>query len=733
MSERSREVRGGESAHYVTAVWKSVFALSFLSLTFLQFHWNSVRQHSESRSQRTTQRNSARRVRAHPHPGISHVVLVECLTRVLQRERLWYSGLMENSGVYVKFTKETCQLNSPSEKLKQELEQELKLSSCNLSSHGWYHGRIPWEVSESLVQQDGDFLVRDSLTSIGDYVLTCCWNQKALHFLIHKVLLRSYETYTHAQYFLEEETFDSLPALVHSYVGNKRPLTKQSGAYIYSPVNRTLPLRYLETMFGLPSVENSPVNSPTRQKGSQKKRESITVTEALEIELIRPQSDVVRSFEGTIEQRIVVSTSPIKMSTSRRRKSPSENRKFVIVPSSPVLQKSSEIQLCSSPPENTLIYLEPAVHLLSSITHSHQNNRGINHAKNLSAISQDDLVATNHPFVRHEMQTLDCREEYDEDYLVPFTMDTVSCFKPGVYQSPLMPPENKPLETRILKKVKDVLFEVDIKTMAIHITKVDCMVARILDTSDDMMKGMGVSSGLELLTLPHGHHLRQDLLERFHTMSIMLAVQLLGCTGSADERATLLHRAICLASELKSNLGNLFGFATVMKCLELPQIARLDETWAVLRQKYTESAVLYEKTLRPSMRMMNDGEEISRPTDTTFPHVLPLLSLLERNGVALEASESWESADTGVAMVLSHLDAARTIACNGRIFSANAVAKLQGFQEEADIWEVFLTEFQMRLLWGSRGVERNKDERYSKFDEVLTALSNRLELSDSAK
>ncbi len=39
----------------------------------------------------------------------------------------------------------------------------------------------------------------------------------------------------------------------------------------------------------------------------------------------------------------------------------------------------------------------------------------------------------------------------------------------------------------------------------------------------------------------------------------------------------------------------------------------------------------------------------------------------------------------------------------------------------------------MRLLWGSRGVERNKDERYSKFDEVLTALSNRLELSDSAK
>lgn len=165
---------------------------------------------------------------------------------------------------------------------------------------------------------------------------------------------------------------------------------------------------------------------------------------------------------------------------ARQRRSPSENRKFVIVPSSPVLHKSSEIRLCSSSPENTLIYLEPTVHLLSSMIHSHQNYREANHPQNDPVISQADPEATNHPFLRHEIQTLDCREEYDEDYLVPFTMDTVSCFKPGVYQSPLMPPENKPLETRILKKVKDVLFEVDIKTMAIHITKVDCMVSLIV-------------------------------------------------------------------------------------------------------------------------------------------------------------------------------------------------------------------------------------------------------------
>lgn len=55
-------------------------------------------------------------------------------------------------------------------------------------------------------------------------------------------------------------------------------------------------------------------------------------------------------------------------------------------------------------------------------------------------------------------------------------------------------------------------------------------------------------------------------------MSIMMAVDLLGCTGSTEERAALLHKTIQLAAELKSNMGNMYGFAAVMKALELPQV-----------------------------------------------------------------------------------------------------------------------------------------------------------------
>lgn len=50
-----------------------------------------------------------------------------------------------------------------------------------------------------------------------------------------------------------------------------------------------------------------------------------------------------------------------------------------------------------------------------------------------------------------------------------------------------------------------------------------------------------------------------------------------------------------------------------------------------------------------------------------------------------------------------------------------------GLQQRAEIYEIFQTEFQMRLLWGSRGSEGSQSERYEKFDKVLTALSHKLE------
>lgn len=49
------------------------------------------------------------------------------------------------------------------------------------------------------------------------------------------------------------------------------------------------------------------------------------------------------------------------------------------------------------------------------------------------------------------------------------------------------------------------------------------------------------------------------------------------------------------------------------------------------------------------------------------------------------------------------------------------------FQCDDDLLEVFKTDFQLRLLWGSRGASVNQMDRYNKFNLILNALSRKLE------
>ncbi|XP_068558873.1 SH2 domain-containing protein 3C-like [Cebidichthys violaceus] len=611
--------------------------------------------------------------------------------------------LTDSTGDYVKFFKEKLWLEPPSDKLRKQLEEELKLSGTNLKSYAWYHGRVPWEVSESLVVNHGDFLIRDSQSSQGDFVLTGRWEQKTLHFAIRRSVVQSSETYTRVQYSLEGEVFDSLPALVHFYVGSRATLTQWSGAQIHRPVNRTLPLSYLETAFC------TVVSPPSCHRGLKNR----TMAGEEKVCPRSPSSLHHREVDVNREQdnRPPLTTGESSLSTlynnTSESTSPSSRRAASVAPS-PSLSR----RLDPDSPNSTLhrwCTEGPRPHL------------------NRDSPSSDDLGSCYtelYPGPQSYVERL--RVEDGNVYLSP-VVETVSSFKPSRYQSPLMPTENKPLEVGVLRRVKELLAEVDPRTAAKHITKADCMVAKILEVTPEAQRMMGVSSGMELLTLPHGQQLRLDLLERFQTMATMLAVDVLGCTGTTEERAGLLHKIIQIAAELKGTSGDMFGFATVMRALELPQVSRLEHTWTALRQRHTEGAILYEKTLRPFMKSLNDGRESCPLSNTTFPHVLPLLSLLEKSMAVGEGAEPWETAEVGVDVVMFHLGAARTIAQLGGIYRSNAESKLQGFQEQPEVLELFLTDFQMRLLWGSRGAEESQALRYAKFDQVLTALSNRLE------
>ncbi|XP_034294602.1 SH2 domain-containing protein 3C isoform X1 [Pantherophis guttatus] len=684
-----------------------------------------------------------------------------------------------SSSEYVKFSKEKYILDSSPEKLHKELEEELKLSSSDLRSHAWYHGRIPREVSESLVQRNGDFLIRDSLTSLGDYVLTCRWRNEPLHFKINKVMVKSGEGRTHIQYLFEQESFDNVPALVRFYVGNRKPISEQSNAIFYCPINRTFPLRYLEASYGLANGKHSSSHSHSGHKGGHIKRRSITMTDGLTADKITrsdgcPTSvslphhrDIIRNCAVSVDQiqDLHSPMSPIAetpatpaYSTVTHLKPQASQAGNGATPSSPVIRRSSEPQLCqgngskselSDSPHSTPSHgcsrasPSPSASSYSDPDSGHYCQLHPPSPVQWDRPTPDNKVMPTKSYVER-LKGDECqrgfvlngsegeagsRKRLEQDmagFVIP-VVERTSSFNPALFHSLLIPGENKPLEMMVLKKIKELLAEGDARTLAKHITHVDCLVARILGVTKEMQRLMGVSSGMELLTLPHGHQLRLDLLERFHTMTIMIAVDILGCTGSMEERASLLHKTIQLAAELKSTMGNMYSFAAVMNALEMTQISRLEQTWMVLRQRYTEGAILYEKKLKPFLKSLNEGKEGSPLSNTTFPHIVPLITLLERDTVLPDHPEPWENLDNSVEIVMAHLEAARTVAHHGGLYHTNAEVKLQGFQPQAELLEVFSTEFQLRLLWGSRGAESSQSERYEKFNKVLTALSHKLE------
>lgn len=52
-------------------------------------------------------------------------------------------------------------------------------------------------------------------------------------------------------------------------------------------------------------------------------------------------------------------------------------------------------------------------------------------------------------------------------------------------------------------------------------------------------------------------------------------MDILGCTGRVEQRASVLHKVILLAQALKEHTHNLYAFSAVMKALEMPQVEYL--------------------------------------------------------------------------------------------------------------------------------------------------------------
>ncbi|XP_055080874.1 breast cancer anti-estrogen resistance protein 3 homolog isoform X2 [Periophthalmus magnuspinnatus] len=645
--------------------------------------------------------------------------------------------------------------------LKKELEEELKLSTDDVRSHAWYHGALSREASEALLERDGDFLVRESSSAEGDYVLSCFWKDDPMHFKIIRVVLRPKKGYSRELFQFEEDRFDSVPALIRFYVGGRQPISKASGAVIFHPIARTLPLRVIserqeESKNKCKRMPNSDrvkrrsfstihgdmlqVTNPLLRSGSHPTNlENVGCSASLQS--AQSDSNLRTGVPQKVESRVPPPLSPVFRTGSEPLLSPRAGHSRPCLPGGGVTLRGSDGQLhqrappkplristmfpnaVPPPPSNT--DRDPSSLYDELIIRVPMRRKG--HVDRLRAEekwqSRARLTETSFGFLeaqKNEECALLLRTEDNSWTFERPQVESTSCFRLAEFQPTLLPENNRPLDPTVLMSLKELFNRYDANTTALHMLSVDCQVARIIGVTEEQRRQMGVASGLELVTLPHGRQLRQDLLERHHLIAMCMAVDILGCTSTVSQRAAVIHKFIILAQALKDHAHNLFSFSAVIKALEMPQIMRLEMTWRALRRNHTDTAVLYEKKLKPFMSALNDGDDSVLEGPIAVPHLLPLL-------MAMEGEDPVENSEHGCQTLYDLLQSARSSALHANDYQQHAQALLTGWEPVPELLEAFRTEFALRLLWGQSGAAADRTTRYEKFNKILCVLSDKLE------
>ncbi|XP_015915187.2 breast cancer anti-estrogen resistance protein 3 homolog [Parasteatoda tepidariorum] len=640
---------------------------------------------------------------------------------------------------------------SSPEELKKALEWELSLDNNDLRSHAWYHGTIPRQRAEELMSGDGDFLIRDCISRPGDYVLTCRWKNTSLHFVINKVVFQPFTVYERIQYQFEDDCFDTVPDLVTYYVGNKRPISAASGAIISKPVNRSMPLSYYATRYGLEcqmhyaalALEKVSTAEDILPLGDSERSQSFEDSPSSGTVPRHPSNDYPRkslSNFSTLQHGHSRTTDSKPCKSVQEPESTGNNTATAETPppkpSRIPSKKYSTTSPYSSGAENVLGHKSgdntvSAPHLYSEL------NFAVNGMQKV--IGQEGEHSNILKILTVE------REDPPREITVP-EVNPPSSFDLEKFTTVLLPPsDNKPLDSAALAKMRCMILEGGAKVIASHLTKVDLDVLRMRHHCD---LGMGVLTGFELLVLPQGQQLRLDLLERTECLKFYVAVTILTC-GDEEVRAQVLNKWIQIAIETKTALGNLYGFTGIMQGLALDQISRLRCTWLKLRQACTENAFTYETKLRPMLKNMQECSNPQAP-NTSIPYLMSLIHILQHltepeeptipleslsssshkeKGKVLSLGLPWEqtAADYGLQLLLTHLEVGRGMTQQWPMYKRNSEIVLEHIKYDDLMLDMFRTEFHMKFLWGSKGSHVSAKERYLKFMQVLNVMSDRCE------
>ncbi|KAL1783780.1 SH2 domain-containing protein 3A [Sigmodon hispidus] len=557
----------------------------------------------------------------------------------------------------------------------------------NLACQPWYHGQLSRQEAEALLLQDGDFLVRASESQGGHPVISCRWGGKTLHFMVFRVSLRPKPGRPQALFQLEDERFASMSALVHSYMTSRRPLSQATGAVACKPVSRQRPLTrsFSENVLTESQAASRPLR-PRKWSSSQ-------------------PVDLDKSGRGKDVSR--AGTSPTFGSALHR--TGSEPTLLKALPHLGAMTDSlraSDGQLHRKSPSKPF--------RIPSLTSGHPPT----YCELLPLVPSTQTTTPRPSCPEPEASWWEAQEEEDKCFVRPQT--EVSFCIPG-HPSCLLVSQNGPLDPTVLCTLRRLFVTHDSRSTALHLLLVDCQAIGLLEVTKSQRSVMGVDSGLELLTLPQGHCLRLEVLERIETLALAGALVVLSCSGSLEERTATLKGLVELALALRPGAtGDLLGLAGVMGALLMPQVSRLESTWRHLRRNHTDSALAFEQELKPLMRALDESSGPCNPGEVALPHVAPVVRLMEGEEISGPLDESCDQ-------LLRTLFGARQLAYNAPRFRRAAAQRLQGFRPNPELCKTLTTSSLRCLLWGNKGTQANRAHRLEKLHQVLNILSQQLE------
>lgn len=462
-----------------------------------------------------------------------------------------------------------------------------------ISKHLWYHGAIPRTKAETLVKEDGDFLIRDSISQKGDFVLTVCWNHSPLHFMVNRQSVVDKVTgATKVQYQFEDILCDSVPQLISRYVKEQKVISEASQARISNPVNRRISADSLNMILSSPgcaAVNNTffggavssssssafnPTSSQDVSRFGTDKRPRRTGSQPL-LSLDDNGSDggilALGDFNNASHGGLVVNQRNSHSNNNKNGGDSSGNNKTTTVKTL-IHHHQNHIRSDSEP-------------MISLKKGSKLKRTGLNKSQELVTASSDSDLSKPPPPKPSRVPTVKLKDAnkkpmvairnkklYDDekdysDYAavkswpanVKRTVDTApmlnaledlyrqfrtsdgsntsedsgyqegnnntydpvaiklpesqpaSKFNLADYDSQILTPNNKPLEGSAQGVILPMLLEMEAKSLALHSTLLDLDLLKVIGNHD---LGLGVKSGLELITLPHGSQLRKDTLER---------------------------------------------------------------------------------------------------------------------------------------------------------------------------------------------------------------------------